>query len=119
MLNLLMFDVFAQIIHTLLFVTGLTVANPKKGSYWRPPSKTKINRRGKKVSYWRPGTQALREIRHYQKTTNLCIPRLAFLWYVIVSKESKDVRVVNIYNNVQYSTFNRVERVERNRSFSM
>ena len=77
--------------------------NPKKGSYWRPQSKTKLSRAGKKVSYWRPGTQALREIRHYQKTTNLCIPRLAFLWYVIGSKESKDAHM-NIYRNVQYST---------------
>ena len=96
-----MLDVFAQIIHTLFFVTGLTVANPKKGTYWRPQSKTKLSRRGKKVSYWRPGTQALREIRHYQKTTNLCIPRLAFLWYVIGSKESKDAQM-NIYR--MYST---------------
>ena len=79
------------------------MANPKKGSYWRPQSKTKLSRAGKKVSYWRPGTQALREIRHYQKTTNLCIPRLAFLWYVIGSKESKDAHM-NIYRNVQYST---------------
>ena len=33
----------------------------------------------------------------------------------IGSKESKDV-YMNIYNNVQYSTLNRVERVERTNS---
>ena len=31
---------------------------------------------------WHPGTQALREIRHYQRTTELCIPRLPFVWLV-------------------------------------
>ena len=53
--------------------TGLTAPNPKSGTFYKPPPGTRARR-------WRPGTQALREIRRYQKTTNLCIPRIPFMW---------------------------------------
>lgn len=35
---------------------------------------------------WRPGTQALLEIRHYQRTTELVLPKAPFARYVLVSK---------------------------------
>ena len=39
------------------------------GNVQRPP---------RKPHRWRPGTKALKEIRHYQKTCDLLIPRLPF-----------------------------------------
>jgi len=39
-------------------------------------------RRPRKPHRWRPGTKALQEIRHYQKTCDLLIPRLPFARYV-------------------------------------
>lgn len=38
--------------------------------------------RPRKPHRWRPGTKALQEIRHYQKTCDLLIPRLPFARYV-------------------------------------
>ena len=79
--------------------------------FWRPTPLPKDSGRR-----WRPGTQALREIRHYQRTTKLLIPRAAFIVYVnylmyfcvFVSKESKEINKSNRFCTVC------VERVERN-----
>ena len=67
--------------------TGLMKQNPKKGMRWHPKSIPRNvavvqgqGRRRRRVRRWYPGTQALREIRHYQRTTELCIPRAPFLW---------------------------------------
>ena len=45
------------------------------GRYFKPPTRGDGKR-------WRPGTQALREIRLYQRTVKLCISKAAFMWYV-------------------------------------
>ena len=66
--------------------------NEPSGVLWRPTPLPKDSGR-----HWRPGTQALHEIRHYQRTTKLLIPRAAFIVYVnylmyfcvFVSKEIK------------------------------
>ena len=79
--------------------------------FWRPTPLPKASGRR-----WRPGTQALHEIRHYQRTTKLVIPRAAFIAYVnylmyfcvFVSKESKEINKSNRFCTVC------VERVERN-----
>lgn len=49
--------------------------------------------RPRKAHRWRPGTKALQEIRHYQKTCDLLIPRLPFARYVkeITSMYASDV----------------------------
>lgn len=49
--------------------------------------------RPRKPHRWRPGTKALQEIRHYQKTFDLLIPRLPFARYVkeITSMYASDV----------------------------
>ena len=68
-------------IKSYLIVLGLTVHNPKKGTFYRPPTAgAKGVKEGKKLRKWRAGTQALREIRNYMRTTNLCIQRAPFLW---------------------------------------
>lgn len=45
-------------------------------------------RRPRKPHRWRPGTKALQEIRHYQKTCDLLIPRLPFARYVSLESRS-------------------------------
>ena len=63
--------------------TGLMKANPPKGTHWKPtpmPRAGVLIAAGRRIRKWRPGTQALREIRHYQRTTEMCIPRLPFVW---------------------------------------
>ena len=56
-------------------------AGPSKASAKKTPGKTLGKTPGgvtPKKRRWHPGTRALREIRAYQKTTNLLIPRLPF-----------------------------------------
>ena len=77
------------------FVTGLTVSNLTKGTYFKPPPMPKVE--GRRRRRWRPGTQAMREVRNYMRTTNLLIPRAPFLWYVCMSNVS------NEHSTVQYS----------------
>lgn len=59
--------------------------------------KTKIAADGavKKTHRWRPGTVALREIRKYQKTANLLIPKMPFQRLVreIVQTHNDDLRI--------------------------
>ncbi len=63
-----------------------TKNTPIKGSKRpRPPPKKKVNRHPKaiagsvkKTRRYRPGTLALRDIRRYQRSTQLLIPRLPF-----------------------------------------
>lgn len=59
--------------------------------------KTKISADGtvKKVHRWRPGTVALREIRKYQKSSNLLIPKMPFQRLVreIVQSHNDDLRI--------------------------
>ena len=50
------------------------MSNPRKGTYY------KLLTGGRR---WRPGTQALWQIQVLMRTTNLCIPKLPFLWYVL------------------------------------
>ena len=58
-------------------ITGqLAGKKTHEGRFWKPTP----GARGK----WRPGTQALREIRHYQKSTELCISKLPFIWYSVL-----------------------------------
>ena len=50
--------------------------------YWKPPTgaRGRAQPTGKRRHpKWRPGTQALQEIRHYQCTTKLCIPKIRFI----------------------------------------
>ena len=69
---------------------GMVAKGLGKGKrYYKPPTG------GRR---WRPGTQALREVHQAMLSTNLCIPRLPFLWYVYVGHVER--------NNVQYSTCN-------------
>ena len=58
-------------------ITGSFKQNEPSGMFWKPTPLPKNSSR-----HWRPGTQALREIRHYQWTTKLCIPKAAFIAYV-------------------------------------
>jgi histone H3 len=52
---------------------------PRKQLAAKPARKSAPATRGvKKPNRYRPSTVALREIRHYQKTTNLLIPKLPF-----------------------------------------
>ena len=60
-----------------LSLTGSFKQNEPAGMFWKPAPLPK-----KSGCCWRPGTQALREIRHYQWTTKLCIPKAAFIAYV-------------------------------------
>lgn len=59
--------------------------------------KTRIAADGqvKKVHRWRPGTVALREIRKYQKSTNLLIPKMPFQRLVreIVQSHNDEFRI--------------------------
>ena len=79
------------VVHHVLFVVDLTVANPSKGRFFKPAPGGQIVPQGVRVKRgvrqpvrrtrkWRPGTQALREIRNLMRTTNLCISRLPFMW---------------------------------------
>ena len=57
-------------------------ANPPKATCWKPTPMPRVGvliAAGRCIRKWQPGTQALREIRHYQRTTELCIPRLPFV----------------------------------------
>ena len=60
-----------------LSLTGSFKQNEPVGMFWKPTPLPKKSGR-----HWRPGTQASREIRHYQSTTKLCIPKAAFIVYV-------------------------------------
>ena len=54
----------------LLCSTGLMKANPPKGTRWHPksiPRNTVVVQGQHRVRRWHPGTQAFREIRHYQR----------------------------------------------------
>lgn len=70
----------------------------------KTPTKTRKSRGGEEVAgvkkkhKWRPGTVALREIRRYQKSTQLLIPRAPFLRLIRstirdVKTGSSDMRV--------------------------
>ncbi|XP_076062729.1 histone H3.3C-like isoform X2 [Oratosquilla oratoria] len=48
---------------------------PAKSSSGKTSNETTLSKRSHR---WRPGTRALREIRHYQKSTNLLIRKLSF-----------------------------------------
>ena len=39
-----------------------------------------VGQGGRHIRKWCPGTQALHEIQHYQRTTELCIPSQLFVW---------------------------------------
>ena len=59
-------------------------ANPPKGMCWTPTPMSRggvVGPGGRQIiRKWHPGTQALHEIWNYQRTTELCIPRLLFVW---------------------------------------
>ena len=65
------------IVLKLLSLTGSFKQNEPSGMFWKPTPLPKNS-----SCHWRLGTQALREIRHYQRTTKLCIPKAAFIVYV-------------------------------------
>lgn len=50
----------------------MTVKEPKRGF-------PKVPKPGKNKE-WKVGRKALKEIRLYQKSTKLCIPKLPFAW---------------------------------------
>ena len=54
----------------------------RHGHYYKPKAMPAAQP-GQRQRRWRPGTQALREIRHYQRSTELCIPKRPFMWYVV------------------------------------
>ena len=60
------------------------VQDVPRGRFWKPkpaPQQWDPRQAGqRRVKKWHPGTQSLREIRHCQRTTKLCIPKLAFIW---------------------------------------
>ncbi|KAG0625997.1 hypothetical protein M758_2G094700 [Ceratodon purpureus] len=65
---------------------GRAAPSPAARAAQRAPRQRKPHR-------WRPGTKALMEIRYYQKTCDLLIPRLPFARYVkeITSMYASDV----------------------------
>ena len=74
-------------IYCVCVCAGLMKQNPKKGTRWHPKliprNAVVVQGQGPRrhwVRRWHPGTQVLREICHYQRTTELCIPRAPFLW---------------------------------------
>ena len=84
--TIIMLYMLTQSIHlycnTVLIYIGLVKPDKKPGRYWKPP----VGARGgpqpagqHRRPRWRPGTQALHEIRHYQRTTKLCIPKIRFI----------------------------------------
>ena len=95
-------DMWNTCIHCVC--TGSFKQNPKKGTRWCPKSipRNIIIVQGRHwVRRWHPGTQALWEIRHYQRTTELCIPRAPFF---VVNKDVKDCKntcIVVICMNVE------------------
>ena len=83
-----------------IFILDMTVANPKRGTFFKPKAAGSQGvPEGKKLRRWRAGTQALREIRNYMRTTNLCIRRAPFLWLVILWYV---VTVVTVYSTVHF-----------------
>lgn len=75
-----------------------TVAGKKTNlAAQKSSGKTKVAADGtvKKAHRWRPGTVALREIRKYQKTANLLIPKMPFQRLVreIVQSYNDDLRI--------------------------
>ena len=67
-----------------VFIEGMMIQDVPYGRYWKPkpaPQQRGPQQAGqKRAKKWHLGTQALREIRHYQRMTKLCIPKLAFIW---------------------------------------
>ena len=82
--------------YCLYTVTGLTVSNPEKGSYWRSNPMKQLPGRSRRR--WRPGTQAMREVQNYMRTRNLLIPKAPFLWYVFIC-------LMRRTESVQYCTY--------------
>ena len=84
--------------------TGSFKPNPKKGMRWCPksiPRNIVIVQGRRWVKRWHPGTQALWEIRHYQRTIELCIRKGSLF---VVNKDVKDCKntcIVVICTNVE------------------
>ena len=79
------------------FVTGPMKPNLKKGTHWTPkamPRAGVVGPGGRRMRRWHPGTQVLHKIRHYQRTTKLCIPKLPFLlvkYFYVISMHVEEV----------------------------
>ena len=69
-------DEISDIINSVVEVTGHTGRRP------HPKKKAPTTGGVKKPHRYRPGTVALREIRRFQKSTELLFRKLPFAWYV-------------------------------------
>ena len=83
--TVIMLYMLTQSIHLYcndLILYSLIKRDVQPGSYWKPPAgaRGRAQPAGQcRHPKWHQGTQALREIRHYQCTTKLCIPKIRFI----------------------------------------